>query len=353
MGCYSQSVDSAAKIDRIFRETLFVLTLAEPAQLKANRKLFGSGSRVEIQKAILNNPWVELTGGILLAHRKAFETTILPAYVRAVDHFHHDLQLADDDQSILSLLQFWMQEAKLPLPIVTNNTASPRHDEDDLRRTPSSVGAELTLLSPESSARLASLRVTTVDRHRGETAVDLSLRTSDIPGRGATAPTARAERGEHYPVHLPPHFLTMVPHLRWRTRGWREAFNLLGRWDCSSSASRNIRTLLFVAHPDDESIFASRMLAETTFVVVATDGASGGHAELRRRALAHAMAVAGVRCWTQWDDFRETENYRNGYDGQNSGWTNSEQNRLAERIAEMLRRFGGVEKLVTHNYLGE
>ena len=111
---------------------------------------------------------------------------------------------------------------------------------------------------------------------------------------------------------------------------------------------RSVHTVMFVCHPDDESIFGSDALRSGTHVVVVTDADSDGLGRQRREYLRHAMEKVGAS-WEMWG-FPESN-----YLGASScaGWNQSTQDELVSKLKKTLLMFPNLKKIVTHNKFGE
>ena len=111
---------------------------------------------------------------------------------------------------------------------------------------------------------------------------------------------------------------------------------------------KQINTIMFVCHPDDESIFGASALGPSTYVIVVTDANSGGTGAKRRAYLARAMSIAQSP-WEMWD-FPETM-----YEGPlaQNGWNSSTREDLVDKIREKIMGFKCLERVVTHNKYGE
>lgn len=106
--------------------------------------------------------------------------------------------------------------------------------------------------------------------------------------------------------------------------------------------------LMIVCHPDDESIFGASILGTATHVVVVTDADSSNTGQFRRKSLEKAMKLASSS-WDMWD---LPESIYSGPNAVN-GWSTTDQNYLVSRLQETFLKFESLQRIVTHNALGE
>ena len=152
-----------------------------------------------------------------------------------------------------------------------------------------------------------------------------------------------------------------VDYVGRRTRGVGVAFFLAGTFFLVGTFLSNYeflrvfdthkvqnKTVMFVCHPDDESIFGASALSPHTHVVVVTDANSSGSGADRREHLKRAMRLAKAS-WEMWD-FPESH-YQSPLAC--SGWSIRTQHIVIDRIELLLRSSEGLESIITHNMMGE
>ena len=115
-----------------------------------------------------------------------------------------------------------------------------------------------------------------------------------------------------------------------------------------SSMHAEVKTLMFVCHPDDESIFGASALGPSTHVVVVTDANSNGSGSDRRTHLKNTMEITNTS-WEMWD-FPESR-----YHGPAScnGWSEKIQGDIVEKIRLLMTASSDITTIITHNVLGE
>jgi LmbE family N-acetylglucosaminyl deacetylase len=113
-------------------------------------------------------------------------------------------------------------------------------------------------------------------------------------------------------------------------------------------ANRHNRTLLIVAHPDDEAVFFGNDITPSTFVIVVTNANSYGTGAHRREISKKAMKTVGVEDFEFWD-FPESPNWRVSV---KEFWTKDTRNSVRKKLVRSIRKVKPTQ-IYTHGRLGE
>ena len=104
--------------------------------------------------------------------------------------------------------------------------------------------------------------------------------------------------------------------------------------------------LVFVAHPDDESIFAAEILDQYTHVILVTDANYDGIGKKRKVLFSKVMNFTNSS-YEMWD-------FPENYYKSTVGWSKDIQNKIIKRIEEIMKKFNkDINHIYTHNELGE
>ena len=286
------------------KNTLFLLTLADakdvPAFLEAR------------SRDIYKKTWVTVTGGAFLSTAGFMKDYVVPLYFSALEYWHYCLKLADDEQSLLSLIWTWGNRITENASLLAANSRLLQQCSDNEE-----------MITPKTREQLLAQVRSGFNEADHHARLKAQLKAMFYPSASETDCAAfRSPRGT----------LAAMPNLRSGWLGWCLFFQMMGTelapvsgYANDNQSFKNIDNLVIVAHPDDESIWGAELLDEKTHVVLVTLADSAGQGvHLRRRAFQHAMAAAGVKSFEQWD-FDESENYRNT---NLTPWSEPEQHRL-------------------------